>query len=61
MALTQFVRDEGIPVRRIPWRDVTHVMKEEKLGLAKGFGARLKMYWEILHSLRLGRLKRGRG
>lgn len=61
IALTQFVHDEGIPVRRVPWRDVTHVMKEEKLGWAKGFRARLKMYWEILGSLRYGKVRRGRG
>lgn len=58
VALTQYVHEQGITVRRVPWRDVTHVMKEEKLGLAKGFRARLKMYWEILLSLRL---PRGRG
>lgn len=58
VALTQYVHEQGITVRRVPWRDVTHVMKEEKLGLAKGFRARLKMYWEILLSLRL---LRGRG
>jgi glycosyltransferase involved in cell wall biosynthesis len=58
VALTQYVHEHGITVRRVPWHDVTHVMKEEKLGLAKGFMARLKMYWEILLSLRL---LRGRG
>ncbi|MDK2784256.1 MAG: hypothetical protein PWQ41_1240 [Bacillota bacterium] len=58
VALTQYVHEQGIAVRRVPWRDVTHVMKEEKLGFTKGFQARLKMYWEILRSLRL---PRGRG
>lgn len=55
IALTQYVHEQGIAVTRVPWQDVTHVMKEEKLGLAKGLGARLKMYWEILRSLRLAR------
>ncbi|HKM40138.1 MAG TPA: glycosyltransferase family 2 protein [bacterium] len=53
VALTQYVHEQDIPVVRVPWHDVTHVMKEEKLGLAKGFSARLKMYQEIITSLRL--------
>lgn len=31
--------------------DVTQVMKEEKLGLAKGLAARMKMYWEIIREI----------
>jgi len=27
---------------------LTHVMKEEKMGLMKGLRYRVKMYWEIL-------------
>ncbi|MGI6604184.1 MAG: glycosyltransferase family 2 protein [Firmicutes bacterium] len=55
MALTQFIGEEDIPFARVPWHGITHVMKEEKLGLAKGFCARIKMYWEILRSLKLVR------
>ncbi|NLG87482.1 MAG: glycosyltransferase family 2 protein [Firmicutes bacterium] len=55
VALTQYVHEMDIPVVRVPWYDVTHVMKEEKLGLAKGFSARLKMYQEIISSLKLPR------
>jgi len=31
--------------------DVTQVVKEEKLGLVKGFAARMRMYWEILREI----------
>lgn len=55
VALTQYVHDQHIPAVRVTWQDITHVMKEEKLGLTKGFGARLKMYQEILTSLKLTR------
>lgn len=34
-------------VRHVVLPDLTHIMKEEKLGFFKGFGARMKMYWEI--------------
>ena len=55
VALTQYVHEQDIPIVHVPWHDVTHVMKEEKLGLAKGFGARLKMYQEIISSLKISR------
>ncbi|MFY9187816.1 MAG: glycosyltransferase family 2 protein [bacterium] len=58
VALTQYVHEQDIAVVRVPWHDVTHVMKEEKLGLAKGFGARLKMYHEIISSLKLPRSRK---
>lgn len=58
VALTQYVHEQDIAVVRVPWHDVTHVMKEEKLGLAKGFGARLKMYQEIISSLKLPRSRK---
>lgn len=32
-------------------KDVSQVMKEEKLGLAKGFAARMRMYWEIIREI----------
>lgn len=47
IALTHFAREHKLRVIEIPLENVTHIMKEEKLGLAKGVMARLKMYWEI--------------
>jgi len=47
VALTNLVRRNDYPVVEVTLNDLTHVMKEEKLGLFKGFRARMKMYWEI--------------
>lgn len=50
-ALTKYVHDKKVPVKEVHLKDMSHVMKEEKLGFAKGFAARMKMYWEILKSM----------
>lgn len=47
VALTRFARTAGIKVVEVELKDMTHIMKEEKLGFVRGFLARLKMYWEI--------------
>lgn len=47
VALTKYASDNNLPVKEVVLKDLTHVMKEEKLGLVKGFLARMKMYWEI--------------
>jgi len=47
VALTRFAKTAGISVVEVELKDMTHVMKEEKLGVVRGFLARLKMYWEI--------------
>lgn len=47
VALTRFAKSAGISVVEVELRNMTHVMKEEKLGLVRGFLARLRMYWEI--------------
>lgn len=54
VALTKFAERSGIPVIEVPLTDLTHVMKEEKLGLVRGFCARMKMYWEIVRSSKIG-------
>ncbi|HKL12771.1 MAG TPA: glycosyltransferase family 2 protein [Halanaerobiales bacterium] len=38
-------------VKKVELKDLTHVMKEEKLGLVKGVKARTKMYIDIIRSL----------
>jgi len=48
LALTRFVEDNNIEFKTVELPDLSHVMKEEKLGLWKGLGARMKMYWEII-------------
>lgn len=47
VALTRFAKTAGISVVEVELKDMTHIMKEEKLGFLRGFLARLKMYWEI--------------
>ncbi|KNZ71243.1 family 2 glycosyl transferase [Thermincola ferriacetica] len=47
IALTRFVKSAGISFKEVELKQMSHLMKEEKLGLIKGFKARMKMYWEI--------------
>lgn len=48
VALTRHVKQRGYQVVEVPLEEMSHRMKEEKLGLVKGAAARLKMYYEIL-------------
>jgi polyisoprenyl-phosphate glycosyltransferase len=47
MALTKYIEKRGLRQREVQLEAITHIMKEEKLGLIKGFSARMKMYWEV--------------
>ncbi len=51
VAITNYARQNGWKVKEVELEDLTHIMKEEKLGLIKGLGARMKMYWEIAKCL----------
>lgn len=48
VALTRHVTHRGYRVAEVLLEEMSHRMKEEKLGLVKGAAARLKMYYEIL-------------
>lgn len=48
VALNRYMESSGIRVKEVLLPDMSHVMKEEKLGLWKGMMARMKMYWEII-------------
>lgn len=48
VALTRHVKGGSYKVLEVPLEEMSHRMKEEKLGLVKGMAARLKMYYEIL-------------
>lgn len=54
-ALTVFALKEGIKIREVFLDELTHVMKEEKMGFFKGFTERLKMYWQIYMGFRMAR------
>jgi glycosyltransferase involved in cell wall biosynthesis len=47
VAITKYYRVTGLVVKNVVLAGVTHSMKEEKIGLVRGFAARLKMYYEI--------------
>lgn len=51
IALTRYLRRAGIEAEEVILHNVTHRTKEEKLGLVKGFAARMRMYWEIVRYL----------
>lgn len=51
IALTKYVMSHGIKSKEIMLENLTHVMKEEKLGIVKGFASRMKMYWDIVKML----------
>ena len=45
--LTHYAQRENMETVYVQLPKMSHVMKEEKMGLLKGFAARMKMYWEI--------------
>ncbi len=51
VALNRFMESSAIRVQEVILNDMTHVMKEEKMGVWKGMAARMKMYWEIIKYL----------
>ncbi|EYE89345.1 glycosyl transferase family 2 [Fervidicella metallireducens AeB] len=53
IALTKIAQKRNYRTKNVFLDNLTHVMKEEKLGLRKGFKARLKMYWEIAKCLKM--------
>lgn len=48
VALHHHVEENEISAEVVQLPDLSHVMKEEKLGFWKGLMARVKMYWEIV-------------
>lgn len=48
VALTKYAKEKHLRVQHVQLENMTHVMKEEKLGFIKGFKARLMMYKDIL-------------
>ncbi|MHB9024614.1 MAG: glycosyltransferase family 2 protein [Armatimonadota bacterium] len=51
IAMTIHARARKLPVQIVPLRGMTHTVKEEKMGLIRGFFARLRMYLDILVTL----------
>lgn len=47
VALTKHVKRNNIKVKEVHLENLTHIMKEEKMGIVKGVASRIKMYWDI--------------
>ncbi len=58
-ALTQIASEKSLVVKKVYLDDLTQVVKEEKMGLAKGSRQRFKMYWHVIKQVfkRLFRIK----
>ena len=59
VALTKYVDKNNIRVQEVDLPDMTHVTKEEKLGIIRGVHARLKMYWDIVKIISNYNIKSG--
>ena len=57
IVLTRYAWKQKARTATVQLDDMTHCMKEEKLGLLKGFAERLKMYWDIAKGLKPDRIK----
>ncbi|MTI57340.1 glycosyltransferase family 2 protein [Geosporobacter ferrireducens] len=51
LALTKYLHARKVDVKKVFLYGISHIMKEEKLGLYRGFLWRLRMYWQILRSI----------
>lgn len=51
VALTKYVEKNSVRTQEVYLEDMTHVTKEEKLGIIKGMQERFKMYWDIVKIL----------
>ncbi|MGI6678540.1 MAG: glycosyltransferase family 2 protein [Dehalobacterium sp.] len=54
VTLTKYAHDHHLKVQEVELTGMTHIMKEEKLGIKKGIQARMKMYWEIAKAVGIG-------
>ncbi|AFS78570.1 putative glycosyl transferase family 2 protein [Gottschalkia acidurici 9a] len=54
-AVTKYVKENNINSKRIPLEKLTHMMKEEKFGVVKGFTERMRMYWEVIKTFKARR------
>ncbi len=52
VALSRYADKHHVPVEMVQLKDLSQVMKEEKRGMVKGFRDRMRMYWEIMKSVR---------
>jgi len=48
VVLNNYIKEDKISWKKVILHEMSHLTKEEKLGLFKGMNARMKMYWEIV-------------
>lgn len=48
VAINRHLKKHRVTVQLVSMENLTHRTKEEKLGLLRGFVARMKMYWDIV-------------
>lgn len=48
IVITKLAQSRHIRYKTVILEKLTHIMKEEKLGLVRGFKERIKMYWQII-------------
>lgn len=54
-AMTRYVRENKVETSKVCLLNLTHMTKEEKFGLIKGFKERMKMYWQVFKTFKAGR------
>lgn len=56
--LNDYIKSSKSRVQRVLLKNMSHITKEEKLGLFKGVNARVQMYWDIVkYTIEKNRLK----
>ena len=56
MALTKVALEQDWKVKKVILPELSHRIKEDKMGLLKGFYARTKMYWQVFRYFRRNKL-----
>ena len=51
VAINKYLEEHGIPVHEVELHNLTQVMKEQKMGIMRGLGARARMYYEVVRIL----------
>ena len=52
VAISRYAEQRMLRVVRVHLKHVAQLTKEQKIGLWKGFRARMRMYWEIIRHSR---------
>jgi glycosyltransferase involved in cell wall biosynthesis len=56
LSLTKLAIEQELRVKKVVLEELTHRMKEEKMGIIKGFWARMRMYWQVFSYFRKNNL-----